>query len=181
MVPVAGLEPTTPSSEDWCSIQLSYTGIWLHYTIFYLSVLVVYNAFMSFKDDDDDLLPSYSKQEAFTRSDHGETEELRRKIKQTKGKEIDVNKVEAKAKSEVRLQRLKQDLAGEMDEEQKRREKDAEEAERKEHQSFHTKTLPEEQEELIESGQDKPDADTLIERAEQQEDISDEETMQQAG
>lgn len=132
MVPVEGLEPPTPGSEDRCSIQLSYTGVqWVYYT-----------ATMDFGDDEKDFVPSSSSGEYFTDSDRGKKRQVERK----------------KLKAKVDLSKLKDEVVVEPKSAPK------------------TKSAKEQEEDDVQTAQDNPDEDTLMQREEKQPEIADEET-----
>ena len=88
-------------------------------------------------------------------------------------KKSDVQKAELQ--SQMNLHELKSELAGKRDEETKRRKEEEEKAD-KESSAPKTKTQKEREEGEIETAQDTLDADTLIERQEQQQEITVEET-----
>ncbi|MDP7069008.1 MAG: hypothetical protein QF815_00645, partial [Candidatus Peribacteraceae bacterium] len=71
-------------------------------------------------DDDDDLFVSQSDEKAFTTADHGRKDALRREIEEKMGPERAAQVQESELKSQVNLQQLKENIAGEQDEETKR-------------------------------------------------------------
>lgn len=112
-------------------------------------------------NDDDDLLPSTSRQEAFTRADKGKREELKRQIKAKLGteKSAEVRREEARCKAD--FDRLRANLAGQQDEETKRKQRLDNE---KKSSAPKTRTRKEHEEDAVETAQDAPDADTILER-----------------
>jgi DNA replication initiation complex subunit (GINS family) len=77
----------------------------------------------------------------------------------------------------VNLQQLKENIAGEQDEETKR----LEDSQDDESYEPKTKTRKEREEDAVLEGNDSPDIDTMIEREENQPDVNDEEQTQQIG
>jgi len=135
---------------------------------------------MLFDDDDElaDIQPTPEKQ--FTRADRGKRDELREQIKSETGKEVKHD--EAKLHAKVNLKQLKNNVAGKMDEEDKRKEKAEKEAE--ESETFVTKTRKQEEEESISTAQDKATPDKMIEESEEKEEEQDQagqEYQQQMG
>ncbi|MDP6561336.1 MAG: hypothetical protein QF793_00240 [Candidatus Peribacteraceae bacterium] len=131
-------------------------------------------------NDDDDLTPSFSSEKRFTRADKGKKEKLMKRIKAKFGMEKKSDVQKAELQSQMNLHELKSELAGKRDEETKRRKEEEEKAD-KESSAPKTKTQKEREEGEIETAQDTLDADTLIERQEQQQEITDEETTSEPG
>lgn len=135
---------------------------------------------MPLKDDEDDILPSQASEKAFTRADHGKAEELKKHIKAELGAQKAAQVRETELKSQVNLQQLQDQLAGKQDEET-RRKKDEEEQAKEKSSAPKTKTLKETEQAAVTTAHDTVSADTLIEQAEREKDVSDEESQTQAG
>lgn len=129
-------------------------------------------------DDDDDLLPSSSSQEAFTRADKGKMQKLKQEITERMGAEHAAELDRAEVRSHADLQKLQSDLSGEADEETKRQQQQDKQVAMR---SPKTKTHREQEEAIVETAQDQPNADTLIERQEDAPEVSDEETQSEPG
>jgi len=134
---------------------------------------------MSLKDDKD-APSSSSSRRRFDRADGGKKEELKKQIKENVGMEKQQDMQKAELASQVNLQSLKSQLAGKQDEEKKRREEDAEATEEKS-TAPKTKSLKEREEAQVQNAHETLDADTLIQREEAQQEVSDEETTPEPG
>ena len=134
---------------------------------------------VSMSGDDDDILPSFSKQEAFTRADRGKKEEVQMRAHQKFGLERDANLKEAELKSKVSLNTLRDELHTKDDADQKR--KEADEKSKEQSRAPKTKTLKEKEEAQTTTAQDRPDTDTMISRQEDEKQVSDEEVQREPG
>ena len=134
---------------------------------------------MAWKDDKD-ALPSSSSSKRFDRGDHGKKDALKKKIKERVGmeKETDIQKIDLK--SQMNLQDLKGQLAGKQDEETKRK-KETEEKAKERSTAPKTRSVKEREEALLEDAHEKIDTDTMIQREEAQQKLSDEETTAEPG
>ena len=129
-----------------------------------------------FGDDDDDIVPSSSREEYYTKSDKGKAEEIKR---QAEGK-LGVAKASAISKAELKkdvsLKKLKEDIKTEkeMHNETMNNDQQKERAPR-------TKTRKEEEESRIQSADDQPNTDIMIERQKQEGEVEETEVQDQPG
>lgn len=130
-------------------------------------------------NDDEDIVPSFSKQEAFTRADQGRREELKKRVRKKIGQDRSTEVDKADLKSQASLGQLRQQIAGKQDEETKRKER--QEKEEKFSKAPKTKTIKELEEDATETAHEISDADTMIRRQEQEPELSDEETPTEQG
>ena len=130
-----------------------------------------------FTDDDDDIVPSSSREDYFTKSDKGKMEEIERKAEQKMGtvKAAEVSKTDLM--KDVSLKKLKE----EVDEETSSFAKATEDKRDAQKTAPKTKTLKEEEEAQIEKADDKPDIDTFIERQQSQQEVEETEVQDQPG
>lgn len=120
---------------------------------------------------------SSSSSEKFTRADRGEADALRRDIERTQGKHL------TEQDATNKLQELRGDLDGIQDEETKRQERMAREAEDKP-LNAETKTIKEEEKAALATAQQEQSSEKLIEEEKKQkveQSQSEEEHMQQMG
>ena len=135
---------------------------------------------MPLSDDDDDVLSSLSSSKRYERADKGKKDALKRRIEKKMGAEKAAKADKASLLSKMGLKALKDKLAGKKDAETKRKNEEEQKAE-EDGIAGGTKTLMQEEKAQMQTAQDRPDVDTMIERQEQEQDISDEETPMQPG
>ncbi|MDD5739726.1 MAG: hypothetical protein PHO20_03085 [Candidatus Peribacteraceae bacterium] len=115
--------------------------------------------------DDEDVWVSTSRQEKFTRADPRK-DALKREVESRQGKSIldkDAQKLK-ELKTKVNLSELQSQMAGRQQEEQTKRNR--EEDEDKKHQTFHTETIKEKEEEDIDTAKTKATPERLIKKEE---------------
>lgn len=127
-------------------------------------------------DDEDELHAlSYSDPRREERSDHGKMEALKREIKAKTGRAPENAKLEAKALG--RLSELKREVIGK---DVKPQEK-VPPADEKTPGAAKTKTHREQEKADVTTAQDKPDADTILDRQQEATPVSDEEVQSEPG
>ncbi|MDD4286797.1 MAG: hypothetical protein PHN33_00410 [Candidatus Peribacteraceae bacterium] len=115
--------------------------------------------------DDEDVWVSTSRQEKFTRAEPRK-DALKREVESRQGKSIldkDAQKLK-ELKTKVNLSELQSQMAGRQQEEQTKRNR--EEDEDKKHQTFHTETIKEKEEEDIDTAKTKATPERLIKKEE---------------
>lgn len=132
--------------------------------------------------DEEDVWVSSSRQERFTRADPRK-DALRREVEAQQGAEIsDAEERKLKElKTKVGLSQLQADV-GDRNEEAAKRAKQEEESQK--HQTFHTETIREQEENTIDTAQTKPTSEKLIKKEEikqQEQAQAGQEYQQQAG
>lgn len=113
--------------------------------------------------DDEDVWASYSKQERLTRADPKDA--LKREIEEDRGKKLDENEEHKlkELKTQINLKELQSQVAGTKEEEaqRSRQEEDAQK-----HQTFHTETIKEQEEEAVDTAKTKPTSERLMKKEE---------------
>ncbi|MDD5102784.1 MAG: hypothetical protein PHX93_00105 [Candidatus Peribacteraceae bacterium] len=114
--------------------------------------------------DDEDVWASYSQQERLTRADPRK-DALKREVERKQGRNIldkDAQKLK-ELKTKVNLGELQSQVSGQQDEESQRSRRAEED---RKHQTFHTETIKEKEEEAVDTAKTKPTAERLIKKEE---------------
>ncbi|MFH1444516.1 MAG: hypothetical protein ABIG34_03945 [Candidatus Peregrinibacteria bacterium] len=113
--------------------------------------------------DDEDVWASYSKQERLTRADPKDA--LRREIEERRGKKLDETEERQlkELKTQVNLSELQSQVSGKKEEETQR---NRQEEDAQKHQTFHTETIKEQEEEAVDTAKTKPTSERLIKKEE---------------
>ncbi len=117
--------------------------------------------------DDEDVWASYSKQERLTRADPKDA--LKREIEEDRGKKLDETEERKlkELKTQVNLGELQSQVSGKKEEETQR---NRQEEDAQKHQTFHTETIKEQEEEAVDTAKTKPTSERLIKKEELKDD-----------